>query len=235
MAYRGIKLASSVICMDWFRLEESLRDMQGFGVDYLHYDVADSYFVPQFGLPFSIIKEVVNWCGLPSVYNLMVEEPKRLFDQIPLQDGAVVGVYYETCRNLHRDLVALRKLGFNPNLIMNPATGLEHIEYIVEEVNAVTIMTTNLGSSSQAVIPQTATKIGQLHNWREKVGIDLNIIVDGNLSFDTVPMLVAAGADVLVLRTQSVFAPGLESLAQGFLRLQEAIDNGIELAGEKER
>jgi ribulose-phosphate 3-epimerase len=215
--------------MDWFHLENQLREMQSLGIDYLHFDVSDSYFVPQFALPFYIINKNVNKFGINSDYHLMVEEPKHIFDQIPLQEGAIVGIHYEACRNLHRDLVTLRKLGFSPSLIINPATGLEHIEYVIEEVNTVTIMTVNPGSPSQQVIPQTLRKIERLRDWREKAGYQLDIMVDGNVSFENIPKMVAAGANILVLGTSSVFCAGLCSIEEGFLRLHEVIDEGLGL------
>ena len=87
-------------------------------------------------------------------------------------------------------------------------------------------MTVNPGSPSQQVIPQTLRKIERLRNWREKAGYQLDIIVDGNVSFDNIPKMIAAGANMLVLGTSSVFSATLDSLEEGFLRLREVIDQG---------
>lgn len=230
MAYKGIKLSPSVMCMDWLHLAEQLSAVERFGVDYLHFDVADSYFVPEFGLPFYLTHYIADAGDLPSDYHLMVEEPKRIYDMIPRQDGTRVSIHYEACRNLHRDLVSLRRIGFVPGLIVNPATTLSHIEYVIEEVGLVTIMTVNPGSPSQKMVRQTLAKIERLREWRDRVGYELDIVVDGNVSYENIPSMIHAGADVLVLGTSGLFVKG-QSLEVSCQQLCESIDQGLTLRG----
>lgn len=226
MAYRGIKLSTSAICMNWLHLMDDLVLMERFRIDYMHYDISDSYFVPEFGLPFYLVKKVIDNTAIGPDYHLMIEEPKRIFDMIPKQEGARVSIHYEACRNLHRELVTLKRMGFVPGIVINPATTLDHIEYVIEEVGLVTIMTVNPGFPSQKVIPQTLNKIERLKEWRDRVGYQLDIVVDGNVSFDNVPLMVAAGADVLVLGTSGLFVNG-QSLEESHEQLKCAIDEGL--------
>lgn len=226
MAYHGIKLSASAICMNWLDLSRDLDAMKRFEVDTLHYDICDSYFVPDFGLPFSLVAQLRDACSIPSHYHLMVTEPKRVYESIPAEEGARVSIHYEACRNLHRDLVALRRLGFTPGLVINPATTLEHIEYVVEEVDLLTVMTGNPGFASQKMIPQTLKKIEGLREWRQRVGYALDIVVAGSVSLANVAQLVAAGADVLVLGAHALFVADAP-LDESFERLKAAIDEGL--------
>lgn len=231
MAYQGIQLAAAVIHANWLDLRPALAALKGLGADFLHYDVADSYFVPDFGLPFPVIEQLRQAAGLRSDYHLMVTEPKRVYELIPPEEGARVSIHYEACRNLHRDLVALRRLGFAPGLVVNPATALEHIEYVIEEVEQLTIMTGNPGFASQKMVPQTLKKIEALRTWRERVAYDLDVAVAGSVTLENIAQLVAAGADVLVLGAHTLFTDdaALEENAQ---RVQAAIARGLESGGE---
>ena len=228
MAFQGIKLSASVICMDWLNLKTDLELIEQLQVDYLHYDICDSYFVPEFGLPFHLVKKIISNSIIKPDYHLMVEEPKRIFEVIPKHEGASVSIHYEACRNLHRELVTLRRMGFSPGVVINPATTLDHIEYVIEEVDLVTVMTVNPGFSSQKMIPQTLKKIERLRQWRDQVGYKLDIVVDGNVSFDNIPSMVAAGTDVLVLGTSGLFIKD-QLLQQSFEQLKKVIDEGIRL------
>ncbi len=232
MAHNSIKLYASAICMNYLDMRGDLETLSHLGVDRLHYDICDSYFVPEFGLPFYLVNKLIQASDIPSDYHLMVEEPKRIYEFIPKEDSPSelprVSVHYEACRNLHRELVALRRLGFSPGLIINPATTLDHIEYVIEEVNQVTIMTVNPGFPSQKMIPQTMKKIERLRQWRDKAGYDLDITVDGNVSFDNIPKMVSAGATALVLGTSGLFVPG-QPLEESYQQLMNAINQGTQL------
>ena len=195
----GIKLAPSVLAADYARLGEQVQEVAAAGADYIHVDVMDGRFVPNITVGPLVVEALRRMTDLPLDVHLMVEEPKRIFELIPPQEGARVSIHYEACRNLHRELVKLRQLGFSPGLVVNPATTLDHIDYVVEEVNLVTIMTVNPGAPSQRIVPQVLKKIERLKEWRDRAGYQLDIVVDGNVSFDNIPKMVAAGADMLVL------------------------------------
>jgi ribulose-phosphate 3-epimerase len=216
--------------MNWLRMKEELQNIEALGIDYLHYDVADSYFVPEFGLPFYLIRKILENTSVASDYHLMVEEPRRIFKFIPRQPGARVSIHYEACRNLHRELVGLREMGFVPGLIINPATALEHLEYVIEEVELVTLMTVNPGFPGQKLVPQTLAKIEKLRRWRERANFKFDVIVDGNVSFSNIPAMVRHGADVLVLGTSGLLIPK-QQLEESWKRLQEAIVEGLRLRG----
>lgn len=229
--YRGIKLAPSVICLDWLELKKDIENICRLGIDRLHYDICDGLFVLDYGLPFSICQLVAEQTSLPPAYHLMVEEPRHIFEQIPKLPGSLIYLHYEACRNLHRELVYLRKMGFSPGLVLCPATPLDYIEYVVEEVDSVMIMTVNPGAAGQKMVPQTLSKIEKLSQFREKNGLKLDITVDGNVSFQNIPAMIKAGADTLVLGTSGLLIPGMER-QKAFLLLCQAIDEGLKAKEE---
>ena len=127
--------------MDWGHLAHSIAALEAAGGDYLHVDIADSYFSPEFGMPLGIIEKITSKTNLPLDLHLMVEEPRRIYEWLPSTSTRVT-IHYEACRNLHRDLVALRQLGHQPGLALNPSTNLDLIEYVIEEID-------------HAVVPET--------------------------------------------------------------------------------
>ena len=225
MAYRDIRLSPSVICMDWLNMRENLDFAVQMNMDSLHYDISDSYFVPSFGLPFQIVKAIQAEYDLPSEYHLMVEEPRRVYDLIPEEENARVSLHYETCRNLHKELVQLRRTGYSPGIIISPTTDLDHVEYIIEEVDSITIMTHNPEFPSEEFIHQIAQKIRELCTWRERVGYTLEIVVDGSVTPDNIPDMAQAGADALILETAALFSVE-NDIARSYDAVKAAIDAG---------
>ena len=233
MAYRGIELSASVMCMNFLQVKDQLTIMEDLEIDYLHFDIMDGEFVPEFTMGPCIIKQLVENTKIPSDYHIMVNEPVRIFDQYLFDKDAFFAIHYESCRNLHRELVALSRLGFKPGLVLNPATTLEHIEYVIEEVDLITIMTVNPGYAGQKLVPQVIKKVKKLDDWRRENKQNKIISVDGNVSFEHIPAMVAAGADRLVLGTSSLFN-SKGTLSTNYQLLSEAIDQGLELKGKND-
>ena len=203
MACHGIKLSPTLISMDWGHLAKSIKDVETSGADFLHFDVADSYFSPEFGMPLGVIESITSQTNLPLDLHLMVEEPRRIYEWLPSNPTRVT-IHYEACRNLHRDLVALRQLGHYPGLALNPSTSLDQIEYVIEEIDHILVMTNNPGFPDQSLTPQILRKIERLRVWRDETGRSLEIAADGNISLDDIPPLVEAGVELLALPSNSI-------------------------------
>ena len=126
-------ISASIMCANWMRLEDDLRILEEAAIDYIHYDIMDGFFVEDYCLGTSIINEIRANTSLPSDYHLMVEEPVRILRNFTPAQGDVLSIHYEACRNLHRDLIRIKRLGFKAGLVLNPATTLNAIEYVIEE------------------------------------------------------------------------------------------------------
>lgn len=226
MSYKGIEVAASVMCMDWLYIGDQLSTLKQLEIDYLHFDIMDGVFVPTLSIGPLVVNQIRENTTIFCDYHVMVEEPRRIFEQYTADEGSYFSIHYEACRNLHRDLVLLRKLNFRPGLVLNPATTLENIEYVIEEVDKITIMMVNPGYVGQKLVPQTLDKVRKLREWRDRVRYQLKIAVDGNVSFDNIPKMIAAGADTLVVGTSGLFIKGY-SLKESYQQLQAAIDEGL--------
>ena len=221
------KISASIMCANWMHLEEDLRALEEGGINYIHYDVMDGFFVEDYCLGTSIINEIRKNTCVPPDYHLMVEEPARILKRFTPEEGAILSIHYEACRNLHRDLISMRRLGFRVGLVLNPATTLHAIEYVVEEVDVITVMTVNPGFQGQKLVPQMIRKIEALRKLRSEFKLELEICVDGNVSGENIPKMVAAGADILIGGSSGLFISGQpvgESIAQMYARIQEGLE-----------
>ena len=157
----------------------------------------------------------------------MVEEPSRIFDSIAISPGDTVTIHQECCRNLHRDLITLRRKGARIGVALCPSTPLSVLDYIIEDVDYVLIMTVNPGHAGQQLLPQAINKISELREIIKKMELDVRIGVDGNVKFETIPIMVAAGADVLIAGSSSLFLEDI-TLEDALKRLRETIAEGLE-------
>ena len=222
-----IEISASAMCFDWMQVGPQLRALELAGIDYLHWDVIDGWFAPDFTMGSSIINSLRQHTHLTSDYHLMVEEPNRIFDSIEVSPGDMVTIHQECCRNLHRDLVALRRKGARVGVAISPGTHYDTLEYVMEDVDAITLMTVNPGFKGQKLVPQVLRKLEKLREVVDERGLDIKLSVDGNVSPEWVPEMVAAGADILVGGSSGLFRVDV-SIEQAIVELREAIERGLE-------
>lgn len=220
--YKNIKFSASLMCVDWLNLKNQILELEKNGIDYMHYDIVDGIYAPDFTMGSSIIDTVREFTKLPGHYHLMVEEPMRLFNNFKLSKNEIFTIHQETSKNLHRDLVEVKKKS-KVALALSPATSLEHIEYVIDELDNILILTVNPGFKSQKMIPQIIKKIENLKNLITKMGLDLTITVDGNVNKDTIPEFIKAGSDILVLGSSGLFRKDV-TIKQAVEEIKEAID-----------
>ena len=220
--YKNIKLSASRMCADWLNLKNQIIDLEKNDIDYMHYDVVDGLYAPDFTMGTTIIDTVREFTKLPGHYHLMVEEPMRIFDNFKLSKNEIFTIHQETSKNLHRDLVAVKEKS-KVALALSPATSLEHLEYVIEELDNVLILTVNPGFQSQKMIPQILRKIEKLKNLIEKMNLKLTITVDGNVNKLTTPDFVRAGADILVLGSSGLFKKDV-GIKNAVNEIKESID-----------
>lgn len=226
--YKGISLSASLMCIDWLNAGKQLRELEQNEIDFLHYDIIDGNFAPDFTMGSSTIELFKKNTKLTSDYHLMVEEPARIFDIFDGEENAVLSIHQECCRNLHRELIKIRQKGLKVGLVLCPATPLETLEYIIEDIDNITLMTVNPGYKGQALVPQVIKKIADLKKMIKGMKLNTKISVDGNVNPLTIPEIVSAGADTLVLGSSGLFKKD-SSIADCVSEIKKAIDKGIEL------
>ena len=160
--HNGVALSASIMCIDWLNAGEQLTQIENNGIDYLHLDFIDGNFAPDFTMGSSIIDVFRENSTLPSDYHLMVEEPGRMFESFSIGPNDNYTIHQESSRNLHRNLVSIRRMGANVGVALSPATPLTSLEYIIEDIDLVLIMTVNPGYKGQPLVPQAIRKIKDL-------------------------------------------------------------------------
>ena len=225
--YKDITLSASMMCANWMNIQQDLFDLEAAGIDYLHYDIVDGSFAPDFTMGSSIIDVIKNNTSIPADYHLMVEEPSRLFDMFSLNIGDYFSIHQECSRNLHRDLSSIKRVKGSPGVALSPGTNLEVLEYIIEDVDVVVIMTVNPGYKGQPLVPQAIKKIENLRKMIADLRLETKISVDGNVNPKTIPDMVSAGADILVLGSSGLFRSD-RSITEALEEVHAGIDAGLE-------
>jgi len=194
---RGKLLAPSLLSCDFSCVAEQIRLVEPYS-DLIHADIMDGHFVPNitFGPP--VIKKLRKNTTLPIDCHLMIENPNRLLESFAKAGGDYVSVHQEVCPHLNRTLHLIRELGMKAGVALNPSTAVDSLEWILEDVDFVLLMSVNPGFGGQAFLPVVLPKIRRVREMLLQRGLDLPIEVDGGVSETTIPDLLEAGADWFV-------------------------------------
>jgi len=210
-------IAPSILSADFSRLGDEIRDAERSGADWIHIDIMDGQFVPNltFGPP--VVGAVRKCTRLPFDVHLMVLTPERLFDDLAAAGADRITVHAEVCPHLHRTVQMIRDLGLKAGVALNPHTPLSTVEYVLDAVDLVLVMTVNPGFGGQEFIPAMTDKIAALREMLTRRGLDIHVEVDGGINPSTAAEVVRAGANVLVAGN-SVFAQSDRAAAISALR-----------------
>lgn len=216
-------IAPSLMCADFLHLGEELKKLESAGIEYLHIDIMDGVFVPNFTLGTDFVKKLHAATDIPLDIHMMVTNPENKLDWFELKEGDFVSVHAESCTHVCRALQAIRARGARPMLALNPGTPLSFAEEVLDEIDALLIMTVNPGFAGQKLIPSALSKITRAKEMLRAHGKE-HILVecDGNVSFENAKKMRAAGADIFVAGTSSIYAKD-GSFEENIARLREAI------------
>ena len=204
-----IKIEASVACANFRNLEKDIREIEDSGIDYLHIDIMDGLFVPNFALNFSIMKTLKEITRLPMECHLMVENPERYIEASAQAGASYITIHAEATQHLQRALTQIKETGAKAGIALNPATPINVLDYILEDLDLILIMTVNPGFAGQKLVSSTMKKIEEVSKLTNKKGfVDVEIQVDGNVSIENIPRMIKAGATMLVGGTSSVFRIG---------------------------
>jgi len=199
-------VSPSMMCVDYRRFAETLRTFEEAGVELLHVDVMDGVFVKNYTLGTDFCRNLRKMTSIPLDLHLMITEPEWKIPWFDVQPGEWVSVHAEATGHLQRALAAIRYAGGKPVCALNPATPLDVLDYVLDDIDAVLLMTVNPGFAGQKLIPATLRKIADCRRYLdERGGGGIRIETDGNVSFENAVKMRAAGADTFVAGSSSVF------------------------------
>lgn len=215
-----IKLSPSILAADFANLGQDVKKVADAGAHYIHLDVMDGAFVPNISIGIPVITSLRKCTDKVFDVHLMVQEPDRYVEDFVKAGADLITVHVEACMHLHRTIQHIKSLGVRAGVVLNPSTPVSSLEYILEDVDMVLLMSVNPGFGGQKYIPSTTRKLRELKAMIEAKGLDVEIEVDGGVTLDNVNEIIEAGANVIVAGS-SVFKGDAWSNVKAFLEVFE--------------
>lgn len=187
-----------MLSADFLDLKSDIEMINRSEADWLHLDIMDGVFVPNISFGFPVIEAVAKACKKPLDVHLMIVHPENYIKQVAATGAMIMNVHYEACTHLHRTVQEIHAAGMKAAVTLNPATPVCVLEDIINDVEMVLLMSVNPGFGGQKFINNTINKVKRLRRLIDESGSKALIEVDGGVQAETAPLLVKAGADVLV-------------------------------------
>ncbi|NLK43427.1 MAG: ribulose-phosphate 3-epimerase [Tissierellia bacterium] len=213
------KIAPSLLSADFADLKNEIKKVENGGADYLHLDVMDGIYVPNitFGAP--VIKKIRRVTNIPFDVHLMIDRPERFIRDFVEAGADIITVHQEATIHLHRTIQEIKSYGKLAGVSLNPATPIESIEYILDDIDLVLIMTVNPGFGGQSFIGQMDRKIKSMRRIIDERNLDIILEVDGGVKLNNAKDILNWGADLLVVGSDIFNSENIENRVKEFKRL----------------
>ncbi|PQD95906.1 ribulose-phosphate 3-epimerase [Pradoshia eiseniae] len=193
-----VKIAPSILSADFSKLGSEIKDVERGGADWIHIDVMDGHFVPNITIGPLIVEAVRPITKLTLDVHLMIENPDQYIEAFAKAGADYITVHAEACTHLHRTIQLIKSFGVKAGVVLNPATPPSVLDYVLEDLDLVLLMTVNPGFGGQAFIPSVLDKIEKVRNMIDEKGLSIDIEIDGGVNPETARLCVERGATVLV-------------------------------------
>ncbi len=227
-----LKLAPSILAADYSKLGEEIKMVVEAGADYIHLDVMDGMFVPSMSIGMPVIKSIRKCTDKIFDVHLMVHEPMRYVKEYREAGADIISVHAEACSQLDVTIDRIKQAGCKAGVVLNPATPLSMLDFVLEDIDMVLIMTVNPGFGGQRYIQSMTRKIVELRRMIDERGFDIDLEVDGGITVDNVRTVLDAGANVIVSGS-GIFKGDVRENMRGFLEAFKSYRLDVEELGEK--
>lgn len=191
-------IAPSILSADFSRLGQEIKDVVAAGADVIHVDVMDGHFVPNITIGPLVVDAVRKITDRPLDVHLMISEPDKYIEAFAKAGADWITVHVETCPHLHRTVHMIKDLGKKAGVVLNPATPLTTLEYILADLDLVMLMSVNPGFGGQSFIPSTLDKARALKGLIDERGLETGIEIDGGVTAATIEEISQAGVNIFV-------------------------------------
>ncbi|MCE9642726.1 MAG: ribulose-phosphate 3-epimerase [Candidatus Andersenbacteria bacterium] len=200
-------LAASIICGNPLNLQKDLAALKKGKIDYIHFDVMDGVFVPRYGLFPEYLKAIRSKTNIPIEVHMMVQNPEPYIQDFVDAGATIITPHIEPLMHPHRTVMKIKNAGVQAGLALNPGTSLSTLDYVLEDLDLLMLMAINPGIVGHKLIPGTMKKIADARKRIDETGKDIFLEIDGGVTPDSGHKMVAAGANMLVCGTGTIFQP----------------------------
>ncbi len=210
----NIRLAPSILAADFSALGNQIAAAERGGADFIHVDVMDGHFVPNITVGPPVVRSLKRVVHVPLDVHLMITDPDRYIEAFAQAGADMISVHVEVTPHLHRTVSHIHGFGLKAGVVLNPATPVTTLEEIAPDADYVLVMSVNPGFGGQTFIPRSESKVRAVRALLDRTGSQAAIEIDGGIDKETVPLVVAAGAEILVAGSAVFHTPDPEAAAR---------------------
>lgn len=214
-----MQLAPSILSADFSRLGADVAEIEKAGASFVHVDVMDGHFVPNISFGAAVMKSLCGRTKLPFDVHLMIESPDKYIEDFMCENTEYITVHQEACPHIHRTVQHIKSLGVKAGVALNPGTPVSSVEWVLEDLDMVLVMSVNPGFGGQKFIPSSIRKVKELERLKKERGLDFKIEIDGGIKLDNVKAVTDAGVEIVVAGSSVFGAESIEGSVGDFLKV----------------